>query len=462
MAAPPAAIHDPLSATTQPLSTRPAPAAPKSNNPFKKYIFLISFNSIMKDCRHTPSRGEHKHGFALIAVIWTLAVLSLLVCSFTLDAYMEGKAAMYVRNRHQATALMESGLTLAELLMERQEKVSGEETEEDVAKDRWIAPAIRLKRGQRVEVSQRLMYDDDGRLQFDAENVTSSTNNVPDAEIFVAIEPEPARWNLNKLTRAGFGDNADLIWNRILTVAGVPEEDQSVLVDSFYDWVDDDDVTVSNDGAEDDWYEALDPPYTCKNAPLDTVGELVYIRGFDRNGGVILKGGIWNPEDSEDAQFTVSGIEQLFSLYGDGKINVNAAPREVLLTVPCLEDADGLIVDTILEEREGLNADSSTASAAVKHASRGGASLGAAAIEDYHFKDISDFVARIPGITQEDAARYLSVDCSVYKLELEGRVGNIRRRATAVVQRGSSDSSKKNKGSGKDTDLVILRWQEET
>ena len=408
------------------------------------------------------SKNSGRQGFALIAVIWTLAVLSLLVCSFTLDAYMEGKAAIYVRNRHQATALLDSGVVLAEMLMERQEKVSGEETEEEVSKDRWIAPAIRLKRGQRVEVSQRLYRDEQGQLQFDIDNVLAEEASEPDAEIFIAIEPEPARWNLNKLARAGFGDNADLIWSRILTVAGVPDEDQSELVDSFYDWVDDDSITVSSEGAESDYYEALTPPYTCKNGPLDTVGELAYIKGFNRNGGVLLKGGVWNPEDHEDRQISVSGIEHLFSLYGSGKINVNAASREVLLTVPCLEDADGLIVDTILEEREGLNADSPDASARVRQNNRGStASLGTPAIEDYHFTDLSDFLARIPGISQEEANTYLTVDCSVYKLELEGRVGRVRRRATAVVQKGSSDS-KSDTSSGSKSNLVILRWQEET
>ncbi len=386
-------------------------------------------------------------------------MLSLLVCSFTLDAYLEGKVAMVVRHRHQATALMASGLTLAELLMERQEKVSGEETEEEVAKDRWIEPAIRLKRGQRVEVSQRLFYDEQGQLQFELADVAASTNNVPDAEIVVAIEPEPARWNLNKLTRAGFGDNADLIWNRILTVAGVPEADQSELVDSFYDWVDDNEITESVEGAESEYYETLNPPYHCKNGPLDTVGELAYIRGFDRNQGVLLKGGVWNPEDGEDRQFTVQGIEGLFSVYGEGKINVNAAPREVLLTVPCLEDADGLIVDTILEEREGLNAESSTASTRVRQELRGGASLGSAAVEDYHFKDLSDFLARIPGLSQEDVNTYLTVDCEVYRVELEGRVGRITRRAEAIVQRGSEDS-KSGGSSASGSGLVILRWQE--
>ena len=417
-------------------------------------------------------RGDQRDprgGFALIAVIWTIAVLSLIVCSFSLDAYMEGKAATYVRNRNQATALMESGLTLAELLMERQEQVTGEETEEEVAKDRWIAPAIRLQRGQRVEVSQRLFRDEDGHLQFETADVTATTNAVPDAEIFVAIEPEPARWNINKLTRAGLGDNADLVWERILTLAGVPVEDQGELVDSFYDWVDEDSIAISSEGAESDYYEMLDPPYACKNGPLDTVGELAYIKGFSRNGGVLLKGGVWNPDADPERQIAVQGIAHLFTTYGEGKINVNAAPREVLLTVPCLEDSDGLIVDTILEEREGLNADSADASHRVRQESRGSAaSLGAAAIKDYHFTDLSDFTARIPGLPQEDVSIYLTVDCDIYKVELEGRVGRVRRRATAVVQRGSS-SGKSSSGSAtaasggtSASDLVILRWQEET
>lgn len=408
---------------------------------------------------------RRRGGFALVAVIWAVAVLSLLACSFAMDAYMEGKAAVWTRNRHQATALLDSGLTLAGMLMARQEKVSGEETEEEAEKDRWIVPAIRLKRGQRVEVSQRLIFDEAGHLQFETADVLSSTNNVPDAEIFVAIEPEPARWNINKLTKAGFGDNADLIWARILTVAGVPEEDQSALVDSFYDWVDEDSITESADGAESEYYEGLEMPYTCKNGPLDTVGELMFIKGFDRNGGVLLKGGLWNPEETNsERQVFVSGIEGLFTTYGEGKINVNAAPREVLLTVPSLEDADGLIVDTILEEREGLNADTSSASAKVQQVSRssGTASLGAAAVKDYHFTDLSDFLARVPGLSQEDANTYLTVDCAIYKLEIEGRVGRVKRRATAVVQRGGEEKSTAGSASAANGDLVILQWREET
>ena len=91
------------------------------------------------------------------------------------------------------------------------------------------------------------------------------------------------------------------------------------------------------------------------------------------------------------------------------------------------------------------------------------------AVADYHFKDMSDFLARISGLTQEEVNPYLTVDCDVYKLELEGRVGKVRRRVTAVVQRGASGSdSAAAAGSGKTSvgtggnGLTILQWREET
>ncbi|MEG1480383.1 MAG: hypothetical protein RSD41_05205, partial [Kiritimatiellia bacterium] len=93
--------------------------------------------------------------------------------------------------------------------------------------------------------------------------------------------------------------------------------------------------------------------------------------------------------------------------------------------------------------------------------STGSASLGSAAIKDYHFADLADFIARIPGLSQAEVNSYLTVDGSVYRLELEGRVGRIKRRATAIIQRGKA--SKKTTGtSAGNSSIVILRWQEET
>ncbi len=419
--------------------------------------------------------GQHRldasQGFALIAVIWTLALLSMLVMSFTLDAYLEGKVASYVRGRQQANALIDSGVAIAEMLIKRQDKVSGDETDEDLAKDRWIVPAIRIKRGQVVEVRQNLYLDEAGAWQFDQSRIVAegapveseSGGHAAQATIVIKVEPVPARWNINKLTPDGIGDAADEVWRLILTHAQVPEEDHAELIDSFYDWVDEDSLPRSDQSAESDYYERLDVPYKAKNAPLDTIGELAYIRGFDRNGGVLLKGGVWNPEEPEDRQITVQGIEDLFTVYGDGKVNVNAATKSVLMTVPALEDTDGLIVDTVIEEREGLaqkTGDQSMTSTSSKSSTAGG-SLSGAAMEDYHFKDVADLTGRVPGLTQADCEQFLSVDTGVFKLEIEGQVGRIKRRVTAVVEIKAAVKSKQVGLAQRGSELLVLRWQEE-
>lgn len=411
---------------------------------------------------------KRQGGFALISVIWTLALLSMLVMSFTLDAYLEGKVSSYIRARHQAAALIDSGLEIAQMLMERQEDVTGDETEEELAKDRWIAPAIRIKRGEPVTVTQKLYYDEDGHLQFDTSKVVEQSglsevdddDDDDDAEVHqtsafisIKIEPEPARWNINKLTQQEMGDNADEVWALILTQAGVPEEDHPELIDSFYDWVDEDSSPRSDLGAESDYYEREDTPYTAKNAPLDTIGELAYIRGFNRNNGVLLRGGIWNPDDPENSHIQVRGILDLFTTYGSGKINVNAASKSVLMTVPALEDVDGLVVDTVIEEREGFGLETGSESGTSSTDS-----LSGAAIEDYHFKDIADLTSRVPGLASGEADAYLTVDTGVFKIEIEGVIGRIKRRVVAVVEHNAKGSSNSN---DKDSSLLILRWREE-
>ncbi len=395
-------------------------------------------------------RDSARNGSALIGVIWTIALLSLLVMSFTLDTYLDGKMAVLLRARRQADYLVQSGIVLSEMLMERQRQVTGNETEEEVEKDRWIAPAIRLQRGQKAEVFQKLMYDEQGNLQFVTENVASEGAAEADAAIKVTLEPEPGRWNINMLTKAAFANEADLIWEAILTNAGVPEKDQSVLVDSFYDWIDADSAPTSADGAEDDYYTTLEVPYKTKNGPLDTVGELAYIRGFNRNNAVILKGGVWNPEDPEDQHITVGGIEDLFTTYGDGKINVNAAPRKILMTIP---EIDELIAGAIIEEREGVAVQSGSATASLRTAASAvnrPSAASDAAFEDYHFKDVSDLISRIPGIPAE-IGRYVSVDTGIFRVEVEGIVGNVSRRASAIIQY-TGDAKKP---------VRYLRWQEE-
>ena len=83
--------------------------------------------------------------------------------------------------------------------------------------------------------------------------------------------PEQGRRNVNTLT--------DEDWEEILDQAGVPQEMWAELIDCFHDWTDEDDEHHLNGAESDDsFYE--ERGYKCKNAPLDTVDELLLIKGF--------------------------------------------------------------------------------------------------------------------------------------------------------------------------------------
>ena len=86
----------------------------------------------------------------------------------------------------------------------------------------------------------------------------------------VRLIDEGGKINLNRID-----ENA---LRRIFTNLGIEEPLRSILVDSIMDWRDPDDLHRIN-GAENDYYLSLSPPYTAKNGPFDTVEELLWVRG---------------------------------------------------------------------------------------------------------------------------------------------------------------------------------------
>ena len=71
------------------------------------------------------------------------------------------------------------------------------------------------------------------------------------------------------------------LWERLLNrffslYDDAPDIDSNQIINSLKDWMDrgDDDAITGLSGAESDYYEGLDPPYRCKNGPMDTIEEM--------------------------------------------------------------------------------------------------------------------------------------------------------------------------------------------
>ena len=96
-------------------------------------------------------------------------------------------------------------------------------------------------------------------------------------EVQGALADEQARFNLNNLARAGVASPRDvLILQRLLQSLGLP----AGLADALADWLDADAVPTGTAGAEDAYYQSLEPPYRTANRRLTELGELARVRGF--------------------------------------------------------------------------------------------------------------------------------------------------------------------------------------
>ena len=104
---------------------------------------------------------------------------------------------------------------------------------------------------------------------------------------------------------------------RFLTSNGfdVEPDEAEDIADSIKDWIDRDDE-VTRFGAEDAFYRSLESPYPCRNYIIESLDELLFIKGISRD---LLYGSEDNP-----------GIALYLTVHGKGRININTTDPVVL------------------------------------------------------------------------------------------------------------------------------------
>ncbi len=141
------------------------------------------------------------------------------------------------------------------------------------------------------------------------------------------------RFNINNLGTADpeeYERNV-VVFARLLRYLEVAEEYQSrAIAASIKDWIDADSEPTGADGAEDNDYLRLNPPYRAANRPMSSVSELLAIRGVTRD--------IYNKLVNLVVALPSTGVP----------INVNTAPAAVLYAL-ATEPRPG--IDTFVKER---------------------------------------------------------------------------------------------------------------
>jgi general secretion pathway protein K len=167
---------------------------------------------------------------------------------------------------------------------------------------------------------------------------------VGDANSAVTIAEENGLLNVNRLIATdGQPDRKHVDqFLRLLDALNREKKDGNAplgygLVPAAIDWIDSDNevtclpfVQHENLGAENDYYQTLRPPYSCRNGPVGTVEELSCIKGM-------------TPPSFER-------LRPLLTCVGDGKVDLNAAPPLVLESLS--EQMDPAVAQMVIQQRK--------------------------------------------------------------------------------------------------------------
>ncbi len=196
--------------------------------------------------------SKNQKGIALLTVLWVLAVLMVIVFSFSYMARTETLSTLSFKEGMEKRFLAEAGIErgVCELFYRQKMQLS-------VIKDL-------------VEGGE--MWKIDGRPY---------SGQLGAGNYVVKISDESGKININSAP--------EIVLRKLIEIMGIEGIDVDTVVDSILDWREKGDLRRLN-GAKSDYYLSLPNPYKAKNADFDTLEELLLVKGVTRgllygNGG---------------------------------------------------------------------------------------------------------------------------------------------------------------------------------
>jgi general secretion pathway protein K len=256
---------------------------------------------ILRGLGNKLKTGANERGTALVLTLLILITLAGLTLGFSGESGVELTLAGYMKDSTRAYQLARSGVEIALELMARDE-----DFEMDTFNEEW-------RKFGSVPLAEGI-----------AEEGVSFYGGMVD---------ENSRININLLrnSQGEIDEKREVQMRRLFRALGIKEE----RLNPVLDWLDADDIE-RQDGAEGYFYQNLEEPYECANSPFLTVGQIFLVRGmreFERFGEKKNK-----------------KLMDFLTIYSDGKINVNTAPKEVLESLG--ESMDSALASAIVEYRK--------------------------------------------------------------------------------------------------------------
>jgi len=345
----------------------------------------------MKTPAAHPRRRE---GIALIIVMLVVFVLAAIAGGFAYNVKIETTLARNAQDDYEYEWLARSGMEYAKWVLGQQMGAIAEQ-QYDALNQFWA--------GRKFDTNDFF------------EGQTLQGIQLGRGEFSISITDLQSRFNINMANEEILNRAADLI--------GIDTADRPVIVDSILDWIDRDDRPRLN-GVETEHYQSLDPPYLCKDGPMDDLSELLFVNGVTEDmyygtpPELLNTAGMSRLErfrlKQADIPVYSNSFVNLFTTMGLPKINPNTASVDVFQ----LFGMDALQAQEIITYRSGYDGVEGTP-------------------DDTPFESPASLAAVLGGNAQQ-LNQFFSVRSAAFEVTVTVSIGGRSRQKVARLYRGSA------------------------
>lgn len=231
---------------------------------------------------------KEESGAALLLTILVIGLVVALSLHFSKSARMELSNSNNFSNNMELTYIAKSGLNYALAILD----MDRAESEIDTLLEKWA--------------------DSDALSEASASMFGSGSFQL-------SVQDIGGKLNINRLLddKGNLDSVQSDLFSRFLSLEefGLTPDEVDDIIDAIKDWMDSDDE-ITRFGAENSYYQSLDPPYSCRNGPLESIEELTLVKGISNE--------LFHGNDEKP------GISAFLTIYGNGRVNINTTQPLVL------------------------------------------------------------------------------------------------------------------------------------
>lgn len=226
-----------------------------------------------------------RRGMVLLVVLVVIVLLSLGAYTFSEYMVIATRATAYNGKSIQARALADSGVEFVSVLLADRASLNtlGLYHNPSLFQGHLLLNSLQASGRGRFTVIAPVEGDPTARhVRFGLVDESSKLNlnaiaalvPAPTAATSSSSSSTTSGSSSNTSSTTATADQTEGLANPLMGLPGMTLE----ISEAIFDWIDED-TDQRDHGAENEYYQSLTPPYECKNGKLETLDELLLIRG---------------------------------------------------------------------------------------------------------------------------------------------------------------------------------------